>query len=400
LDNLTHSLLGAAFTELALPRPAAPITRRVFFAAGLVSANLPDVDILYAGITPEPLGYLLHHRGHTHTVAGLLPQGLLLALALLAIPAARRVMAAHRGPLALLGVAGLLSHLVLDSWNSYGLHPFPPFDADWYYGDAVFIFEPWLWLFLGVSAVANAIHAWTRVAAAAVFLLPLALAAVGALPTFALATLALAGALLAWGLRGRPPRARAAAALALSGAFVAVLFVLSHRAESRVRAALEPTRPGHIVDVVLNPNPGLPLCWGIIAVEKDATAGEYVLHRGTLSLAPGAIPSASCPSHRIGRLEAREIADGGRITWAEPIHQSLQGLRERTERDCWVRAWMQFGRAPVVKGDSILDLRFDTGRGGNFTAMPVRPVAPSGDAGTCPPHVTPWAMPRADLLAP
>jgi hypothetical protein len=38
------------------------------------------------------------------------------------------------------------SHLLLDYTNSYGVHPFWPVRNDWYYGDAVFIVEPWLWV--------------------------------------------------------------------------------------------------------------------------------------------------------------------------------------------------------------------------------------------------------------
>src|SRR5262245_13314230 len=96
MDNLTHSLLGAALAELALPRDASRVTRRVLFAVGIVASNLPDVDLLYTGITAPPLGYLLHHRGHTHTVVGLLVQGLLLAGLCLLVPAVRRMNAPDR----------------------------------------------------------------------------------------------------------------------------------------------------------------------------------------------------------------------------------------------------------------------------------------------------------------
>jgi hypothetical protein len=61
-----------------------------------------------------------------------------------------------------------------------------------------------------------------------------------------------------------------------------------------------------------------------------------------------------------------------------------------------VRAWLQFGRAPMVRDDEILDLRFERG-GENFTAMRRRPPL---EAATCPPHLTRWEPPRADLLEP
>jgi hypothetical protein len=61
-----------------------------------------------------------------------------------------------------------------------------------------------------------------------------------------------------------------------------------------------------------------------------------------------------------------------------------------------VRAWLQFGRAPVIRENRIFDLRFETGLGGNFTAMTLGPEP----AASCPPYVTPWEPPRRDLLGP
>ena len=52
------------------------------------------------------------------------------------------------------------SHLVLDWTNSYGVHPFWPFDDRWRYGDAVFIVEPWLWV-VSVPALVAASSART-----------------------------------------------------------------------------------------------------------------------------------------------------------------------------------------------------------------------------------------------
>jgi hypothetical protein len=84
----------------------------------------------------------------------------------------------------------------------------------------------------------------------------------------------------------------------------------------------------------------------------------------------------------------------GAIVWREEINQPLAQLRDLHNRDCRVSAWLQFGRAPVIRDGQILDLRFETGRRGNFTAMS---IADDSSAG-CPTHVTPWELPRADLL--
>ena len=77
------------------------------------------------------------------------------------------------------------------------------------------------------------------------------------------------------------------------------------------------------------------------------------------------------------------------------MRQPLEGLRQLASRDCWVRAWLQFGRAPLVREGVILDVRFQAGRLDNFTAMKLRP---GPESAACPPNMTHWAMPRADLL--
>ena len=156
MDKITQSLVGVALSETAVRESATPAQRRLFLAAGIVSSNLPDLDLLYVGLTPPPLGYLLHHRGHTHTLVGLVVQGLLGWMLCRLAPAVRRLAAGDRARLFALIVVGLLGHLLLDTTNSYGVHPFYPFDRRWYYGDAVFIFEPWLWLLVGLAAAWNA----------------------------------------------------------------------------------------------------------------------------------------------------------------------------------------------------------------------------------------------------
>jgi inner membrane protein len=388
LDNLTHSLVGAALAQAAVPDQTNRPQRRLFLAAGVVAANLPDLDLVYVGITPPPLGYLLHHRGHTHTLLGLLVQGLLLAGLLMAVPWVRGTLGAARGRLLALVSAGLLTHILLDAGNSYGVHPFHPFDARWYYGDAVFILEPWLWMLVGVPVGLNAGRIGRGAVLALVGVLPALMTLAGVVRGGPLVVLAAAGVALGWCLRGTAPRRRAAAALAAATAFVGVLFVLSAAAEARTRAYLAPAVRGELVDVVLNPNPADPVCWMAIAVEKDELAGEYVLHRGTVSLVPAWRPPDGCASHRFGR-------GGGTYSaaWGSPRRESLSRLRGLAAQDCAVRAWLQFGRAPAFRDGEIYDLRFDDGARGNFTAMRLGP-APAG----CPPHLTSWAPPRADLL--
>jgi inner membrane protein len=395
MDNLTHSLVGAALAQAALPAGAARPQRRLFLAAGVLAANLPDADLLYVGITPPPLGYLLHHRGHTHTVVGLLAQGLLLLLLSRVLPYTRRLGAVGRSRVRWLIAGALCTHILLDAGNSYGVHPFHPFDSRWYYGDAVFIFEPWLWLLFGLPVAWNASGRFARITLLALLAgVPILLAVPGVVPRPAVAALAVAGILIAWWIRLLSVRTRALAGLAAGALFIAFLAGLGALARATTRALVEPHVRGELVDIVLSPNPADPFCWTVIAIEKDERAGTFAHHPGTLSLAPRWRPPTACASHRFAGRNATRVA-GGRLAWNEEVRQSLEALRALREEDCWVKAWLQFGRAPALRDGEILDLRFDNGPRDNFTAMPVDP----GRA-RCPAHVTAWAPPRADLWEP
>src|SRR5688500_2848451 len=84
MDNVTHTLTGLIAADAVLllrGRGARGSPAPGFRAAALwtsaLANNGPDFDFLYAGITEGKLGYLLHHRGHTHTLVAALPLTLL-----------------------------------------------------------------------------------------------------------------------------------------------------------------------------------------------------------------------------------------------------------------------------------------------------------------------------------
>jgi inner membrane protein len=380
LDNLTHSLVGATLAELALPAGAPRTMRRTFFVAGVVAANLPDADLVYTWITPPPLGSLLHHRGHTHTVVGLVLLGLAM-VAVCLLPIVRDAIRPVRRRLWALIAVALASHLVLDSWNSYGVHPFWPVSSRWFYGDAVFILEPWLWMLLGIVAVMNTANRGGRAFLGAALAGLVAFGTyVGVIPVVATTALVAAALVLAFILDRSSPRARAATSLALSAAFVAALFAAREVARGATLAALEPPERARVVDVVLSPHAANPLCWNVLTLVRDQPGTSYVMTRGDVAvLAP-----SGCGGGRTSSVE-----------WDAPHTQSLADLRALYRADCWVRGWLQFGRAPHVADGAITDLRYtDTGRR-NFTTMALLPPA---EAARCPANLTTWRPPRADLL--
>jgi inner membrane protein len=276
----------------------------------------------------------------------------------------------------------LLSHLVLDSWNSYGVHPFWPFDIRWYYGDAIYILEPWLWVLLGVAATLNTRHRRGGILLGVTLAaLVAALAWLGMITRIALVALAAAAVVLGLIARAWPPRRRAGGALMASALFVSAMFVVRERVRDKVRTTLEPGARANLVDIVLSPQAANPLCWTALAIVKNERSAEYLMTRGTVT---AVLPSGCGADHRT------------EVAWSEPVHQSLPRLRALVRADCRVRAWMEFGRAPEIDDHIISDLRYGGATRDNFTTMA---LATEAHPEVCPPHLPHWGMPRADLLA-
>ena len=143
MENLAHSLVGVALSRTGLGRKTPYGTVSL-----VVAANLPDADIVVSGW--GPLHYLHHHRGVTHSVLGVLALALLFSLLLKFLARFRSGDKAYPfGPLLLSVTLTLVSHPLLDWTNSYGIRPWLPFSGKWYYGDLVYIVDPFLWLILG-----------------------------------------------------------------------------------------------------------------------------------------------------------------------------------------------------------------------------------------------------------
>jgi inner membrane protein len=147
MDNLCHTLVGAACGEAGLKR-----TTRWGNSILMIAANLPDVDVLaFATSTPA----VAIRRGWTHGVLAQALLPILLTIAVVALdrwrPAKEAGCRVRAGPVLLLTYIGVLSHVGLDWLNTYGVRLLMPFSNRWFYGDSVFIIDPWLWLFLGTG---------------------------------------------------------------------------------------------------------------------------------------------------------------------------------------------------------------------------------------------------------
>jgi inner membrane protein len=417
MDNLTHSLVGlgiGALVDRSLPDEAAGehqgLRTRLLLAIGCLASNVPDLDLVLTHTLEPPLGYLLEHRGHTHTLVGALVELVVLLGAIwLLWPAARRLLSvsgAARGGALFTAVAGLLLHIGMDSLNVYGVHPFWPFDARWYYGDLVFIVEPVFWIGFGVPLACMVGRKPLR---CLLFGLMAALPAAGALAGYlewgSLAGLLALGAALGFvqrrtRTRPRGPRSRAALAAGLLAclAFVGVQAMALRQARALVVQQLRSLDPAErVLDTALSAYPANPLCWSFVAVERsgngDGAQDSYHLRRGLLSIAPAISPVQSCPAALAG---AAGSGGSGRLAWQSEQRAPIAALKKLRATNCHVDAWLRFARAPVfAPGAGVAtDARWGLPGSPNFSSLWYAQLAPL----PCPHPVPGWDYPRADLL--
>jgi inner membrane protein len=142
MDNLTHTLTGLALSRAGLgrfySRPAVVL---------MLAANVPDIDIVAAA--GGSFNYFVYHRGITHTFA-MAP--ILAVLPVLFVCAISRTMRGWKGAY-LLSIIGVLSHLLLDWTNAYGVRLLLPVSAEWFRLDLNSLIDFWIWGVLLLAAV-------------------------------------------------------------------------------------------------------------------------------------------------------------------------------------------------------------------------------------------------------
>jgi inner membrane protein len=377
-------------------------------AAYLVSAlanNLPDVDIVYTWITgPRPLGSLLHHRGHTHTLLFALLGAWLLGAGVWRwfsrkhtdhVPSDRRLFLG-------LALAGVVLHLCMDLGNNYGVHPFWPISGKWFYGDIIFIVEP-LWWAIAIPVVAQALERrWLKltlwVLLAAVLVVCWFVPFVSMTSRLALLAVTALAFLLA---KKASPRQRVGWAVAAALAVPLVFGVAAWRAKAALREATQAAFPAlTVLDIATTPLPANPACWeGLVAGEQG---GVYRVLRASVALL-GPARASDCkagmdvqPTAPV-TLIAR--ADHGGVRWLSAYSADVATLSRLRRADCRFRAMLRFARLPYVSASGKIagDLRYDRGPDLDFSDVPLPPAVA---ASACPRWVPGWSEPRAQLFEP
>jgi inner membrane protein len=296
MDNICHTLVGAALAKTGLERRTA-----LGGATLMIGANFPDIDVLAV-----PLGMSFEwRRGVTHGVLALVVLPVVLTGIMLAWD---RLVRRRRGrdrpaadprALVLLSAISILSHPVLDWMNVYGVRWLMPFDGTWFYGDALFIVDPWIWGALAVGVVAAG-RRWRR----------------GDSPSTA--------------------RQPAAWALGVVSAYIVAMFALGVVAESRARRALAESGAGQADRIMAAPVPVNPLRRQIVASFNEGAEYRFADLRWTpattFELQDFRLESGmGSPIARRARATER---GAGFLQWARFPFVTLEGLR--SDASVWI----------------------------------------------------------------
>jgi inner membrane protein len=133
MDNVTHTLTGLMLSRAGLDRftPNAALML-------MLAANVPDIDVV-TGLA-GPVLYLDHHRGFTHAIAF---TPLMAALPPLLVGGLFRRKIRWL-PAWLICIVAVISHLLLDYTNTYGIRLFLPFSSAMPRLDIAFVADPWI----------------------------------------------------------------------------------------------------------------------------------------------------------------------------------------------------------------------------------------------------------------
>ena len=153
MDNLTHTLVGAALAEAGLKKRTA-----LGAATLMIGANFPDIDVL-ALFLP---GSIDVRRGATH---GFLALAILPFVLAWLMRSYDRNVRLKRDPaatpadyrqLVILSALSIWTHPTLDYMNTYGMRWLMPFVNKWFYADGLFIVDIYLLIILGAGVL------WSR----------------------------------------------------------------------------------------------------------------------------------------------------------------------------------------------------------------------------------------------
>jgi inner membrane protein len=318
MEPMAHTLVGAALAQTGLGRRT-----RFGTAALIIGANLPDIDAVTYFIDGDLA--LCARRGWTHGVLALVALPLILTGALVLLG---RILGSEKPPpraATLLGLSSLavVTHPSLDWLNTYGIRWLMPLNGRWFYGDALFIVDPWIWLILGTAVFLCASRTRVGLAAWALLAVVATLLWFSDSPSEYWVAKALWLTVLAFaiGLRFRQlpgseagKRRLARGALALTSVYIGLMVASVRYARHRVIGELR-GQGVEVQEIMVGPLPVTPFVRDVVVVTPDhyRYGSLELLPRWSLQLEEGTLPKLG--SSPITKEAFRSPEVRGLVNW-------------------------------------------------------------------------------------
>lgn len=414
MDNITHTFIGfsAASFFKAKNQPQAQKITQAFWLTSAIANNVADLDFLYtpftlnyntASLNQNRLASLLHHRGYTHTLIFAFIIGLLLFGAsryLIQKKLKTKLVAGNTLILLLLCILGPLLHIGFDSLNSYGVHPFWPFNNNWYELGSVFIIEPWLLaLLLGYCYW---VSPWLKLKKIILFLALAITLLTAAVPYISLSSFFIFLIFNLW-LLGLYLKIKPNLRPWLFSIMLTLLLSTLNAAGYFARTLLELSLPQSLN--IVAPFPANPICHQFISYQKQPNA--ILVRRGYLSLLPKIIGAAECQNQGFYNSTTAGTADfkadktspqSPSLFFSQQMNLSYNDLK-LAKQSCEFNAFLQFAQTPYWQIDSqqILtfgELRFDRSPKLEFAEFQTGLNSPA-----CPQRLPGWNIRHPELTS-
>ncbi|MBN21087.1 MAG: hypothetical protein CL678_07345 [Bdellovibrionaceae bacterium] len=401
MDNVTHSLAGVVLARWVTPPEGEnsenPSTRwkHAVLWAGILGSNLPDFDFLLNPISGfGKISYLLQHRGYTHTLVVTVLLGILLGGILSRVYGWK---GKPRMTLILLSILSGWTHIGMDFWNNYGVHPFWPIHNQWFYGDTIFIIEPLLWITLGTLTLKGTylkklkgFYLFCLIGLAGLMVFGPFLKGIHVTFVFLIAGFwiyflkksSIYWTEKKWGF---------ICILVIWGGFS----VFGQYAKAIIRSH---ATPGYEwVDFSKTPVPSHPLCWRTLTLERK---GDELLSQSSwISVIPSLISARMC-SEFFPRYDSDEVLSESpqrMVQWAANTH--ISDLIKWDKNHCDFHAFLAWSRFPYWKSQEdrlvwFSDLRYKRKGAPQFASSDAGPA----DA-NCDRFIPGWTPVRSDLLS-
>lgn len=274
MDPFTHTFAGGLMARGGL-RTLTPLAT----AALLIGVNAPDIDIVTSWM--GEYASLAHRRGWTHGVLAWVVLPLTITAMLMIW---QRIRQRHLNPappvrplfwpLLFVSMLAVLSHPLLDWLNNYGIRLLMPFDNQWFYGDTLFVLDPWVWLIMGGGWFITASqHRWQQVVWGLFWLGASAVVSLNSFSTAATIAIWYTGLAAIIGLRVISPTLASSTtarwALSIALLYIAINGVALRTAVNQVEQFVTASGKGAPLDIMVAPFPANPLRGSIVVVYDD-----------------------------------------------------------------------------------------------------------------------------------